>query len=282
MKTEERLMPIGERLRAKRLEKGLTQDDVARRAGFTNTYISKIERGAVALPPSTLSRLGKALRISPEQFMVEQSDGDGGSRPGEVSERRREILETAVALFSTRGYSRVSIRELAAQAGCSTANLYHHFASKYEIFVNLIEGAMDQHFDGLNEALNGYDDPTAQLRHVLRNHLLVHMTRQEVRLLSDDFHPMSEPELEVFIEERDRYEQGIRGIVHRGVGEGKFDVADVAIAVRAALGACNYVDRWFRQDGPLTADEVADRMTSFLMAGFGVLDRTSPRFRKAR
>jgi AcrR family transcriptional regulator/DNA-binding XRE family transcriptional regulator len=280
MKTEERLTPIGERLRATRLEKGLTQDDVARRAGFTNTYISKIERGAVALPPSTLSRLGKALKVSPERFMVEQSDGVSGR--GEIPERRKEILDAAIALFSSRGYSRVSIRELAAQAGCSTANLYHHFASKYEIFVNLIEGAMDQHFDGLNEALKSHDDPTAQLRHVLHNHLLVHMTRPEVRLLSDDFHPMSEPELEVFIEERDRYEQGIRDIVHRGADEGKLNVTDVAIAVRTALGACNYVDRWFHPDGPLTADEVADRMTSFLMAGFGVLDGTSSPFGKAR
>jgi AcrR family transcriptional regulator/DNA-binding XRE family transcriptional regulator len=280
MKAEERVTPIGERLRATRVAQGLTQDDVARRAGFTNTYISKIERGAVALPPSTLARLGKALKVTPEVFSIEQMDGKAAQ--GEVSARRTEILDAAVRLFSARGYSRVSIRELAAAARCSTANLYHHFSSKYEIFVTLIEGAMDQHFEGLNEALERYDDPEAQLRHVLRNHLLVHMTRPEVRLLSDDFHPMLGTELEVFIEERDRYEHGIRDIVRRGSTEGKFQVADVAVAVRAALGACNYVDRWFRRDGPLTADEVADRMTTFLMAGFGANDGGFYRSRDVR
>jgi TetR/AcrR family transcriptional regulator, cholesterol catabolism regulator len=281
MKVEERPPGIlGERLRAMRLAKGLTQNDVAKRAGFTNTYISKIERGAVALPPSTLSRLGKALRVSPEKFLVDELDGSVGR--AEVSARRGEILDAAVGLFSARGYSRVSIRELAAAAGCSTANLYHHFASKHEIFVSLIEGAMDRHFAGLNEATENYDNPVSQLRHVLRNHLLVHMTRPEVRLLSDDFHPMTEPELEVFIEERDRYEHGIRDIVRRGVKEGVFKVDDVAIAVRTALGACNYVDRWFRPDGPLTPADVADGMTSFLMAGFGVHDRKPASARGAR
>jgi TetR/AcrR family transcriptional regulator, cholesterol catabolism regulator len=281
MKVEERPPGIlGARLRAMRLAKGLTQGDVAKRAGFTNTYISKIERGAVALPPSTLSRLGKALRVSPEKFLVDELDGSVGR--AEVSARRGEILDAAVGLFSTRGYSRVSIRELAAAAGCSTANLYHHFASKHEIFVSLIEGAMDRHFAGLNEATENYDNSVSQLRHVLRNHLLVHMTRPEVRLLSDDFHPMTEPELEVFIEERDRYERGIRDIVRRGVKEGVFKVDDVAIAVRSALGACNYVDRWFRPDGPLAPGDVAERMTSFLMAGFGVHDRKSARSKETR
>jgi AcrR family transcriptional regulator/DNA-binding XRE family transcriptional regulator len=281
MKIEERRAGIlGQRLRAMRLAKGLTQDDVAKRAGFTNTYISKIERGAVALPPSTLSRLGKALRVAPEQFLVDEVDGSVGR--AEVSARRGEILNAAVGLFSARGYSRVSIRDLAAKAGCSTANLYHHFSSKYEIFVTLIEGAMDRHFAGLNEALENYNDPVDQLRHVLRNHLLVHMTRPEVRLLSDDFHPMSEPELEVFIEERDRYEYGIRDIVRRGVKAGKLKVDDVAIAVRTALGACNYVDRWFRRQGPLSPEDVADRMTNFLLAGFGVNDRKSAHSKEGR
>src|SRR5438034_6212512 len=97
---------------------------------------------------------------------------------------RREIVNAAIELFAAKGYSRVSIRELAARAGCSTANLYHHFSSKYDIFVTLIEGAMDDHFSGLREALRRHDDPVEQLHYVLRNHLVVHMTRPDVRLVS--------------------------------------------------------------------------------------------------
>jgi AcrR family transcriptional regulator len=183
---------------------------------------------------------------------------------------RREILNSAIALFSAKGYSRVSIRELAAHAGCSTSNLYHHFSSKYDIFVTLIEGAMEDHFAGVREALALYDDPVEQLVSVLRHHLVVHMTRPEVRLLYDDFHPLAGPELERFIDERDRYERGVRRIVLRGLHEGIFDVEDPAIAVRAALGACTSVDRWFRPSGPLSAEQVADVVADFLLAGFRV------------
>lgn len=181
---------------------------------------------------------------------------------------REEILAAGVALFASKGYSRVSIRELAGRAGCSTSNLYHHFASKYEIFVSLIEGAMDQHFAGLDEALERNADPVEQLRHVLRNHLFVHMTRPEVRLLTADFHPIAGPELQQFIAERDRYEAGVRAIVERGVREGALHVADPATAVRAAMGACTSVEGWFRPDGRLAAGEAADRIADFLVDGF--------------
>jgi AcrR family transcriptional regulator len=196
-------------------------------------------------------------RVAPHVFPAGEAAG------------RREILNAATELFAAKGYSRVSIRELAARAGCSTSNLYHHFSSKYEIFVTLVEGTMDAHQTGVTQALERSDDPAEQLALVLRNHLLVHMTRPEVRLVNESFHPLEGAALDRFIGERDRYERAVREIVLRGVREGVFEVEDPAIAVRAALGACTAVQNWFRPTGPLTPDDVADRLAGFLLAGFG-------------
>jgi len=252
---------LGERVRVLRHARGLTQGELARSAGVSNGYISKVERGTITPPDATLSRLVASLAASPEAFWGEPA------RP--VLKGRDEILAAGVALFADKGYSRVSIRELAQRAGCSTANLYHHFASKYDIFVSLIEGAMERHNAGLEEALERHHDADGQLRHVLRAHLVVHMTQPEVRLLREDFHPIAGAELQRFIRGRDRYERGVRRIVERGNREGVLSVADPAVAVRAAMAACTAVDRWFTPDGPLSVDEVADRTADFLLAGFG-------------
>lgn len=254
---------VGARLRALRLAKGLTQEHLARRAGFSDAYISKLERSASSPPNATVLRLAQSLEVVPDALLDGGTDRQSGGAAG-----RREILGAAIELFSTKGYSRTSIRALAARAGCSTANLYHHFSAKYEIFVTLIEGVMDDHFAGLDEALRSYDDPVEQLGHVLHSHLILHMTRPEVRLLSYDFFPITGAELEQFIEKRDRYERGVRAIVQRGVREGAFDVEDPAVAVRAAMAACTAVDRWFCPDGPLSAEQVARRTARFLLAGF--------------
>src|SRR5205085_12674146 len=97
----------------------------------------------------------------------------------------------------------------------SPANLYKHPRSKYDIFVELMRRAMELHLAGLRAALAEHDDPVEQLRRVLTTHLLLHMERPEVRLLGSDLHPLRGEERRRFIEQRDEYERGVRGIVVR-------------------------------------------------------------------
>jgi AcrR family transcriptional regulator len=48
------------------------------------------------------------------------------------------ILEAALLLFSKQGYRGTSIREIAAEAGLSTGNVYHHFPDKETLFTTLL------------------------------------------------------------------------------------------------------------------------------------------------
>ena len=50
-----------------------------------------------------------------------------------------KILEGALGLFSTRGFRGTSMRQIAEAAELSVGNVYHHFASKEEIFQALLE-----------------------------------------------------------------------------------------------------------------------------------------------
>lgn len=52
---------------------------------------------------------------------------------------RAQILEAALELFSHRGYRATSVRDIAASAGVSTGNVYHHFPDKETIFLQLLD-----------------------------------------------------------------------------------------------------------------------------------------------
>jgi len=54
-------------------------------------------------------------------------------------ERRKEIFDAATELFSKSGYHGVSVDAIAKKAGISKGNLYWHFKSKQEIFLQLFE-----------------------------------------------------------------------------------------------------------------------------------------------
>ncbi|MBI3946316.1 MAG: TetR/AcrR family transcriptional regulator [Armatimonadetes bacterium] len=54
-------------------------------------------------------------------------------------ERRETILEAALALFSERGFTAATTRELAARAGITEAVIYRHFRSKAEVLQGVLE-----------------------------------------------------------------------------------------------------------------------------------------------
>ncbi len=60
-------------------------------------------------------------------------------KPDRKAERSRAaILDAALQLFSHRGYRGTSIRDVAAKAGVSIGNVYHHFPDKEAIFDRLL------------------------------------------------------------------------------------------------------------------------------------------------
>ncbi len=59
-------------------------------------------------------------------------------------DRRLAIIETAVQLFSERGFEGVTTRELAAAVGVTEPVLYQHFPSKRDLYHAIIEWKMEQ------------------------------------------------------------------------------------------------------------------------------------------
>ena len=55
-----------------------------------------------------------------------------------AEERRTGILDSALAVFSESGYHASSIDDIAREAGVSKALIYEHFASKQELYGDLI------------------------------------------------------------------------------------------------------------------------------------------------
>lgn len=57
--------------------------------------------------------------------------------PGQ--ERRRQIIDSAAALFSRKGFSGTTTREVAKAAGVSEATLFKHFTTKEDLYAAIIE-----------------------------------------------------------------------------------------------------------------------------------------------
>src|SRR5512141_2599991 len=66
-------------------------------------------------------------------------------------ETKTKILDSAIKLFSTRGFSAASVDDICEEAGISKGAFYHHFESKQALFLALLDSWL-QAIDGAIEA----------------------------------------------------------------------------------------------------------------------------------
>ena len=63
-------MPMGDRIKNRRIELGMTQQELAVKMGFkTRSHISLLEQGDRNIPISKIKKLANALEVSPEYLM---------------------------------------------------------------------------------------------------------------------------------------------------------------------------------------------------------------------
>jgi len=71
---------IGARIRAARLDRGLTQDELAERVGVSRSAVAQWETGRAGQVTGNLSRIAETLGVNVESLMV----GDDKRAAGEV------------------------------------------------------------------------------------------------------------------------------------------------------------------------------------------------------
>jgi len=62
---------------------------------------------------------------------------------------KAEIHRAAVDLFSSQGYDKTSLREIAEQVGITKASLYYHYSSKQELLRAIVGTFLDELFEVL-------------------------------------------------------------------------------------------------------------------------------------
>lgn len=119
-------------------------------------------------------------------------------------ERRSQILQIAIKLFSQCGFSGTTTKEIAREAGVSEAMVFRHFATKSDLYDAILdrkacEGVIGDPFEAVRSAMKAKDD--AQVFYTLLLNALDHHEQDPefMRLL---FHSALEGHelAEIFIE----------------------------------------------------------------------------------
>lgn len=181
--------------------------------------------------------------------------------------RRLEILRAAGKQFRGRGFAETGMRDIAEAAELSPANLYNYFQGKQDLLFFCQDSSLDRMIAALEKARRAKTSAAARLRLVIVSHLRCLLDEVEgsaAHLLTSALPPRQQRYL---VGKRDRYELGVRNLIASGIRTGEFVFTDAALVARAMLGALNWTVQWFRPDGQMTAEEIAEKFSDYLIRG---------------
>lgn len=181
---------------------------------------------------------------------------------------RDDILDAAAQVFRQKGFHGASMADIADAVQLQKASLYHHVASKQEILLDLLDRALEMLFEQINVIAQQPLPADEKLRQMVQVYLRLLAENSDLSAVLLFEHRSLEPDQHArHIPNRDRFESLWRDVLEDGVRAGLFACPDTAIAVRALMGILNWTLTWYRPDGSLSIEQIADQYTNLLLHG---------------
>lgn len=193
-------------------------------------------------------------------------------RPGAAagSSRRAELLAIAEELFATRGYSQTTVRDIADEAGILSGSLYHHFQSKEAMLQEILQDFMRTLLAGFVESTESGGSPRESLDGLVRSAFAtIHASPHAVALYQNESAVIASlPELGFVGETSTEVNQVWLGVLEEGQRSGEFrDDLDPLVVYRFIRDAVWATVRWYRPDGRLQHEAVAEQYLAMLHGG---------------
>lgn len=185
------------------------------------------------------------------------------------SERVQEILDVGSRIFAEKGYDATSMRDIANAAGVSKALLYHHFASKDDIYAR-ISFLATQDLNTFVASRIPADGTAAEKVRAFTIGAATFFADHRAAWIAASNAFWSDPDrhrLETRVARRRQFEQRLRDLIAEGVASGEFNAVDPAMAGRLILSGINWMQRWYNPAKGQSASEIVNQYADILLGG---------------
>lgn len=178
--------------------------------------------------------------------------------------RRRQIEDVASELFRANGYAGTSVRDIARALDLQGASLYSHVAGKEDVLWAIVDRAAARFEAVLADADERADassfGPAERLATIVRAHARLVATEPELAsVFATEWRYLGGERRAAILARRDAYEARVRDVIADGMATGDLAMTDVPVAAAFLLSALNGIAAWYRPDGRLSPEDLADR-----------------------
>jgi AcrR family transcriptional regulator len=184
------------------------------------------------------------------------------------NERLAEVYRTAAQIILRKGYDATSINDIANALGMTKAGLYHYINGKKELLFDIMNFGLDELDEEVVTPARAIADPSARLRFIVASHAqLVTRGQGAITILVDEITALTPAQNRIITRRKREYFNRLRELLNELKAAGKLSDVDTTAATFCLLGMINWLSRWFRQDGDLTQEQVAEQIVKIALHG---------------
>ncbi|WNJ20391.1 TetR/AcrR family transcriptional regulator [Pontibacter sp. G13] len=185
-----------------------------------------------------------------------------------LSPRKKQILESAQALFSQKGYVAASMRDLAEVLKIKPASLYSHYTSKEEMLWEIAVRCAAEFHEVVLPLAQGTDAPDLRLQRMIEAHIDVMMRNMDASaIFFEEWKRLEEPRLGTYTTLIQQYEQAFIGVIREGIEGGIFRTVKPRFVTSMLLSSMNWIHQWYKPTGTMTQTDIQTQCVAFIMGG---------------
>lgn len=182
--------------------------------------------------------------------------------------RKDEIIKTAAKLFKKKGYSAVTMRDLATEMGIKAASLYNHISSKQEILKIIIISLAEAFTSEMNTIRASEGSSLDKLNKIVALHIkTASENTYEMAALNNDWMHL-EAERKHYLNLRKDYEDNFRNIIKLGISQNELKDENVEVMLFSMLSTLRSLYLWIPKKEDLNTQDLETSLSNVLIHGF--------------
>ena len=181
--------------------------------------------------------------------------------------RREALLTTAARMFNERGFHNTSLADLAKALHVTKPALYYYVKDKDEILLECQRLGTERLDEAAHAAQAAAGRGIDRLRVFVQRYAAAgtgEFATCVIRSGPHTLHPKARPEI---LRARRKIERTLEDIIRGGIADGSIAPCDVRMSAFSIFGALHWMCFWYRDDGALPRDEIAERMMALFARG---------------
>ena len=184
-----------------------------------------------------------------------------------IESRKEEIIRVATKLFKEKGYSAVTMRDIAKSMGIKAASLYNHINSKQDILKEIIISLAEQFTNGMLEIKNSENSCIDKLKQIIKLHVM--LSSQNIygmASLNNDWMHL-EDQMSYYIKLRSEYENDFRSILNDGIEAGELVNVEPEVMMFSILTTLRSLYLWIPKKEDINLEELTANLSQILLGG---------------